>query len=112
MLVLKKRSGVFRGVALAIFHRNGYVPRKVHLAQASPCKAKTVTVRFCDLVGAIRVSQELNAEQWRELLARYHQVCGDLVQVAEGHVAQYLGDGVLAYFGWPQLVKDAGVTRD
>lgn len=76
------------------------------LKTADLAERRVVTVLFCDLVGSTQLSQELDIEDWRQLLTRYHQVCGDLVQAAGGHVAQYLGDGVLAYFGWPRAHED------
>ncbi len=67
---------------------------------------RQVTVLFCDLVGSMELSQVLDLEDLRDLLASYHRICADAVAVQEGHIAQYLGDGVLAYFGYPRSHED------
>src|SRR5262249_8690807 len=50
--------------------------------------------------------QRLDPEDLRELLCAYHNVCDEAVSRFDGHVAQYLGDGVLAYFGYPRAHED------
>jgi class 3 adenylate cyclase/tetratricopeptide (TPR) repeat protein len=63
-------------------------------------------VLFCDMVGATALSQLLDPEDLRELIVSYQKVCGDAVLAHEGHVAQYLGDGVVMYFGYPRSHED------
>jgi class 3 adenylate cyclase/tetratricopeptide (TPR) repeat protein len=53
------------------------------------------------LVNSTEIAAHLDPEEWRDILARYQQVAADAVARFEGHVAQYLGDGVLALFGYP-----------
>ncbi len=65
-----------------------------------------VTVLFCDLVGSTQLSQRLDLEDLRDVLSAYHRVCANAVEAQEGHIAQYLGDGVLAYFGYPSSHED------
>src|SRR5712675_1210842 len=60
-----------------------------------------LTVLFCDLVGSTAIAARLDPEQWRETVAGYHRVAAEAITRFEGHVAKYLGDGVMAYFGWP-----------
>jgi class 3 adenylate cyclase len=60
-----------------------------------------LTVLFCDLVGSTEIAAQLDPEEWREIVASYHRATAGAVTRFGGHVAQYLGDGVLAYFGWP-----------
>ena len=60
-----------------------------------------MTVLFCDLVGSTEIAAQLDPEEWRELLAAYHGAAADAISRFGGHVAKYLGDGVMAYFGWP-----------
>lgn len=67
---------------------------------------RQLTVLFCDMVGATALSQLLDPEDLRELLVSYQKVCGDAVLTHEGHVAQYLGDGVVMYFGYPRSHED------
>jgi predicted ATPase/class 3 adenylate cyclase len=61
-----------------------------------------LTVMFCDLVGSTEISARLDPEEFRELLADYHQAATEAIIRFGGHVAKYLGDGVMAYFGWPE----------
>jgi class 3 adenylate cyclase len=60
-----------------------------------------LTVLFCDLVGSTAIAARLDPEQWRETLAGFHRVAAEAITHFDGHVAKYLGDGVMAYFGWP-----------
>jgi class 3 adenylate cyclase len=61
-----------------------------------------LTVLFCDLVGSTEIAARLDPEEWRELLASYHHVAAEAITRFGGHVAQYLGDGMMAFFGYPQ----------
>jgi class 3 adenylate cyclase/tetratricopeptide (TPR) repeat protein len=61
-----------------------------------------LTVLFCDLVGSTALAANLDPEEWRELVASYHQVAAEAISRFSGYVAKYLGDGVMAYFGWPE----------
>lgn len=67
---------------------------------------RQITVLMCDLVGSTALSQSLDPEDLSELLAAYQRVCSDAVARHDGHVAQYLGDGVLVYFGFPRAHED------
>lgn len=59
---------------------------------------------FCDLVESTRQSSALDPEEWREVLGGYLDIMARQVSDFGGHVAQYLGDGVMAYFGWPRAL--------
>jgi class 3 adenylate cyclase/predicted ATPase len=61
-----------------------------------------LTVLFCDLVNSTAIATQLDPEEWRELIAEYHRVAAEAIERLGGYVAQYQGDGVLAYFGWPE----------
>jgi class 3 adenylate cyclase len=61
---------------------------------------------FCDLVGFTELAGRRDAEDLREIVRAYHEVCADVVARFEGHVAQYLGDGMLVYFGYPRAHED------
>jgi class 3 adenylate cyclase/tetratricopeptide (TPR) repeat protein len=60
-----------------------------------------LTVLFCDLVGSTEIAAQLDPEEWRELVASYHRAAAEAITRYGGHVAKYLGDGVMAYFGYP-----------
>src|SRR5215470_18518779 len=62
---------------------------------------RQLTVVFCDLEGSTALSARLDPEDYYALVQSYHDRADELVSRYGGTVAQYLGDGVLAYFGWP-----------
>jgi len=72
----------------------------------SEAERRSLSVVFCDLVGSVALSTQLDPEDLRDLIRAYQQVCERAVARFEGHVAQYLGDGVLAYFGYPVAHED------
>ncbi len=61
---------------------------------------------FCDLVGSTALSGALDPEDLREVIGRYQDTCAGVITRFEGHVAQFMGDGVLAYFGYPKAHED------
>src|SRR5262249_15273076 len=61
-----------------------------------------LTVLFCDLVGSTQIAAQLDPEEWREMVAGYHRAATEAITRFGGHVAKYLGDGVMAFFGYPQ----------
>jgi len=71
-----------------------------------PSERRHLTVVFADLVGSSELSSSLDAEELQHLLQRYHGDCAKAVTESGGYVAQYLGDGLLAYFGFPSAHED------
>ena len=63
---------------------------------------RRLTVMFCDLVGSTSIAAQLDPEVYGELMDTYYQVCGDVIRRYKGFVSQYLGDGILALFGYPE----------
>jgi len=63
---------------------------------------RQLTVMFCDLVGSTALSAQLDPEDLRGVINAYHRCCAELIERNGGFVAKYMGDGVLAYFGYPQ----------
>jgi class 3 adenylate cyclase len=72
----------------------------------SPAERRQLTVLFCDLVGSTALSEQLDPEELREVVQAYQQTCARVIQRYEGHIAQYLGDGLLVYFGYPIAHED------
>jgi class 3 adenylate cyclase len=66
---------------------------------------------FCDLVGSTALSEALDPEDLRSVMQAYQQAAGTVIERYQGHVAQYLGDGLMTYFGWPQAHEDDGPVR-
>ena len=67
---------------------------------------RQLTVMFSDLVGSTPLSAQFDPEDLREIIAAYHRAVADVVRSFEGFVAKYMGDGVLAYFGYPRAHED------
>jgi hypothetical protein len=61
---------------------------------------------FCDLVGSTALSTQLDPEELRTVVRTYQAICAEAVERYEGYIAQYLGDGVLVYFGYPMAHED------
>jgi class 3 adenylate cyclase len=72
----------------------------------APAERRQLTVMFCDLVGSTALSSRLDPEDMREIIGAYHRCCAEQIKKAGGFVAKYMGDGVLAYFGYPQAHED------
>jgi predicted ATPase/class 3 adenylate cyclase len=67
---------------------------------------RQLTVMFCDLVGSTALASRLDPEDLREVIGEYHRDVARAVGRFDGFVAKYMGDGVLAYFGYPQAHED------
>src|SRR3954451_21635975 len=74
--------------------------------QAEAAERRHVTVMFSDLVGSTALSASMDPEDLREVISAYHKCVAEIVRRFDGFVAQYLGDGVLVYFGYPQAHED------
>ncbi len=88
-------------------------PEEAKIARAqepspTPVKAerRQLTVMFCDLVGSTELSHRLDPEDLREVISRYRDAVAGAVARYEGHVARFVGDGALVYFGWPRAYED------
>lgn len=65
-----------------------------------------LTVMFCDLVGSTKLSARLDPEDLRDVVRGYHEECAAVLRPLGGYIAQYLGDGILVYFGYPVANED------
>ena len=73
---------------------------------APEAERRQLTVMFCDLADSTKLSQQLDPEDLREVVRAYQATAAEVVHQYEGHMAQYLGDGLLIYFGWPVAHED------
>ena len=73
---------------------------------AAEGERRQLTVLFCDLVGSTALAGQLDPEDWREVMTRYQHAAAETITRFGGHVAKYLGDGLLAYFSYPQAHED------
>jgi predicted ATPase/class 3 adenylate cyclase len=85
-------------------------PRQPETVPAEPrapeAERRQLTVLFCDLVDSTVLASQLDPEEWREVVRAYQDTCAKVIARYEGHIAQYLGDGLLVYFGYPQAHED------
>jgi predicted ATPase/class 3 adenylate cyclase len=79
-------------------------PELVH--SGPDAERRQLTVLFCDLVGSTQLSGQLDPEDLRAVVRAYQEAAAEVVQLYEGHIAQYLGDGLLVYFGYPAAHED------
>jgi class 3 adenylate cyclase len=98
---LLKAVGALAGPALAPSSANTPIPLAVDAAER-----RQLTVMFCDLVGSTAVSARLDPEDMREIIRAYQDACSGAVARYDGFVAKFMGDGVLAYFGFPRAHED------
>jgi class 3 adenylate cyclase len=67
---------------------------------------RLLTILFCDLVGSTEIATRLDPEDLRELIGAYHRCAAEELTRFGGFVAKYMGDGILAYFGYPQAHEE------
>ena len=88
------------------------LPRPGQTAVPSPesyipdAERRQLTVLFCDLVDSTVLASQLDPEELREVVRAYQDTCAKVIARFEGHIAQYLGDGLLVYFGYPLAHED------
>src|SRR6195256_1203208 len=80
------------------------------LAQPSPAEdtaeRRQLTVMFCDLAGSTALSARLDPEDMRQVIRTYQDACSGVVARYDGFIAKFMGDGILAYFGFPRAHED------
>src|SRR4029450_9265772 len=88
-------------------------PNQTELATPTPvapgssdAERRQLTVMFCDLVDSTALSSRLDPEDLREAARASQTPCEEVIQRYGGQIAQYLGDGLLVYFGYPQAHED------
>ncbi len=84
--------------------RAAMIPSQTPIAPEA--ERRQLTVMFCDLVDSTALAARLDPEDWREVVRAYQETCTDVIERLDGHVAQYLGDGLLVYFGYPRAHED------
>ena len=91
------------GESAAALDQAGAPPQTEGVREA---ERRQLTVMFCDLVGSTALSERMDPEELRGVMQAYRKACSDVIGRYDGHVAQYLGDGVMVYFGWPTAHED------
>ena len=80
--------------------------RKASKPLPAVAERRQLTVMFIDLVGSTELSHRLDPEEMREVMRAYQDLIAGEVARFDGHIAKFMGDGVLTYFGWPQAHED------
>src|SRR5882757_3396138 len=78
-------------------------------AGSGESERRQLTLLFCDVVDSAALSERLDPEDLHDLLTAYRRVCQDAIGRYEGHISQFLGDGVMSYFGYPIAQEDDAV---
>jgi class 3 adenylate cyclase len=73
---------------------------------AEEAERRQLTLMFCDLVGSTPLASRFDPEDLRDIFRAYHRTVTEAIVRFDGFVAKYMGDGVLAYFGYPQAHED------
>ena len=83
-------------------------PRIQYSADGNAPRAdrRQLTVLFCDLVGSTQLSQQLDPEDLRNVIRKYQTTCSPVIEQLGGYVSRYMGDGILAIFGYPRASED------
>jgi class 3 adenylate cyclase len=89
--------------AIAELNEGGFGPER---GRRSEAERRQLTVMFADLVGSTALSARIDPEELRRIIRAYHRRCGEVISKSGGFIARYLGDGVLAYFGYPQAHEE------
>ena len=79
---------------------------RAHTVLTGEAERRQLTVMFCDLVGSTKLSRQLDPEELRDINRSYQDAAKAAIERYDGYVARYMGDGVLAYFGYPRAHED------
>jgi class 3 adenylate cyclase/tetratricopeptide (TPR) repeat protein len=105
-LPLGPRRIAMAAIADLVKSAGASAPERAASTSLGDAERRHLTILFCDLVGSTALSTRLDPEDMRELLRAYQEACARVVASYDGYVAKYIGDGVLAYFGYPRAHED------
>jgi class 3 adenylate cyclase len=112
-VLLGHRKKLLKAIAELGAGQTGLVTLPEAAVEVSPeargpteAERRQLTVLFCDLAGSTALSARLDPEDMGQVIRAYQGCCAEVVKRWDGHVAKFMGDGVLAYFGWPQAHED------
>jgi class 3 adenylate cyclase/tetratricopeptide (TPR) repeat protein len=95
-----------RKILRAIADRDQTQRAAIEAPRPDEPERRQLTVMFCDLVGSTALSEKLDPEDMRDLIGAYQAACAGVIPRYEGFISQYLGDGILIYFGYPRAHED------
>ena len=82
-------------------------PRHEQVSQVPGGERRQLTVLFCDLVESADLGSRVDPEVFHDIVDAYYNICGEAIAHCDGHIANYLGDGIVALFGYPQAYEDS-----
>ena len=92
--------------AIAELSGNTLPQSEAQTARPDEAERRQLTVMFCDLVGSTAICAELDPEDMRQIIGAYQACASKVMRLYDGMVARYVGDGILAYFGYPRAHED------
>ena len=104
-LPIGPRRRALAAIAMLASSKSASVAPRATTPRPEP-ERRQVTVVFADVVGSTAMAQRMDPEELRAVIRDYQDVATAAIARYEGHVAKYMGDGVLAYFGWPRAHED------
>jgi class 3 adenylate cyclase len=111
----------FEKIGMSLGHRRkilAAIAQFAHVAPAAPqptltepkpqeaAERRQLTIMFCDLVGSTSLSAHMDPEDLREVISAYQAASANMIQTYDGLVAKFMGDGILAYYGYPRAHED------
>jgi class 3 adenylate cyclase len=108
------RLGHRRKILRAIAELDGSSPSNETATEPvlrGEAERRHLTVMICDLVGSTALSARLDPEDMRTVMDAYHAACARSMRTYDGFLAEFRGDGILAYFGYPRAHEDDGAMH-
>lgn len=106
-VLLGHRKKLLKAIAALQDNPSAAVHQLVEATPATPeAERRQLTVMFCDLVDSTRLASRLDPEEMHAVIRAFQNAVTGEIARFEGHVAKFMGDGVLAYFGWPKAHED------
>ncbi len=105
--LLKAIAALATSAAAGAGSESGPVPQNLtDASRMSEGERRHLTVIFCDLVDSTTLAEKLDLEDYRDLIRRYQDTCAGIVSRFDGYIGQYVGDGLVVYFGFPRAHED------
>src|SRR6266700_3131581 len=105
-IALGHRKRILRAISTSPLVSRVVATTQTVPSQQSESEKRQLTVLFCDLVGSTSLAVQLDPEDLSTIIRRFQSTCTSIITHKGGYVARYMGDGLLAYFGYPMAHED------